>query len=83
MVNMNRSTVWLVPVVAALMAGCPAASDTTDASPATGGAARLREVEAGTKIDPKTHVLVMGIKAVSIELPIVSRNPSNAFLSSK
>ena len=63
------------------MAGCPAASDTTDASPATGGAARLREVEAGTKIDPKTHVLVMGIKAVSIELPIGTASGSEEIWS--
>jgi len=79
--NMKRLAICLITAPAVLSAGCPADVDPADVAASTNTAPRLIEVKAGSKVDATTHVLLIRIKAVQIELPVGTASSSEEIWS--
>ncbi len=69
---MKRLAILLIAAGVALSAGCPpdAKPPGSNVASAKSSVPELVEIKAGTKVDPLTHMLLVRIKAVQIELPV-------------
>lgn len=67
--NMKRFAILLTTAAAALSAGCPRDPNSTKVVALATTAPALTEVKAGGKFDPTTHMLLIRIKSIEIELP--------------
>lgn len=78
---MKRLAILLIAAGGALSAGCPPDSDPANSVPSTNGAPPLVEVKAGSKVDPTTHILLIRIKSMQIELPVGTASASEEIWS--
>lgn len=79
--NMKRFAIWLAAAAVALSAGCPPDPNSTKVVRSSTTAPALKEVKASAKFDPMTHMLLVRIKSVEIELPVGTASGSEEIWS--
>ncbi len=79
--NMKRFAIVLTTAAAALSAGCPADPKSTNVVSSSTTAPNLTEVKADSRFDPTTHMLLVRIKSVQIEMPVGTASESEEIWS--
>lgn len=78
---MKHLAILPITAAAALLVGCPPDPDPANSVSSTNSVPPLVEVRAGSKVDPTTHMLLVRIKSMQIELPVGTASASEEIWS--